>query len=317
MRVSTLQLNSNMQFNMNSTSTSMNKLLVQMSSGKRILSPSDDVLASNQLLGLQDDIGRLENHKKNIDSSKNALSLTETSMKEMGNVMNRVRDLVLATGSAAQDRTDSANLQEIKLLVGNLRDLANTKAGSGEHIFAGTQGDKAPVSETAGKHKVGGTDDVRKVQVSDSQKVKLGTTVKDLFNLDIEAAPGTDKSDFNDSVDTSNIFNALEEFVTRAGDKDLSDDDFKEILANTIEAVDQSQGQMNRGLTEIGASMKTLELAADSNSEMQTFNKSLISSLEDVDMAKATSEFAIKKLQLEAGQKAFAMVSKINLFNFI
>ncbi|MGI9276742.1 MAG: flagellar hook-associated protein FlgL [Endozoicomonas sp.] len=305
---------------MSSTTASMNKSLMQLSTGKRILSPSDDVLASNQILGLNDQLAMLETYEKNIGSAQNSLSMAETVVTDMVNVLNRVRDLVLASGSATVqpyptdgeepvqplppedgegDRT--AHLQEIEMLMETLMDLANTKSSSGEYIFGGTQGDRPPVGEGDDGIFVGGSDGSREIQISDSQTVILGIVAGDLFSLD----------------DGENIFSAMEEFLAIASDPNTTQDEFDQIMADTLDAIDETLGNMNQSLTKIGASMNTLDMAANSNAEMQMYNDMLVSGLEDLDYASAITEYSMLLTQMQAGQKAYAMVGSTSLFDYV
>ena len=146
MRVSTMQINSSMQYNLNSTASAMSKTLVQMSTGKELLAPSDDVLASTQIMGMQDQSAALQSYESSIQSAEGALTQTETVVSDMVNIMNSMRDLVLAVGNPAMGDGESAYLQEIEQLTEALVDVANSTSSSGEHIFGGTKGDVDPVA---------------------------------------------------------------------------------------------------------------------------------------------------------------------------
>ena len=320
MRVSTMQLNNTMQYNMSTTTASMNKTLIQLATGKRIQAPSDDVLASNQIRGLQDQLSQLGTWEKNIGSAENSLSLAETVVSDMTNVMNRVRDLVLASGSGAiepyqqgdeepvqplppEDGSDNdlgANLQEIEMLMQTLFDLANTKGASGEYIFAGTQGDRPVIVETEDGFEIHGSDGAREIQISDSQSSILGVVAKDIFG------EGDD-----------NIFNVMSEFLAVASDPETSQEDFDQLMADTLNAIDDTLAGMNKALTSIGAAMNTLDMASASNGDMQMYNELLVGSLENLDYASAITEFSMQQVQMQASQKAYAMVGSTSLFDYV
>ena len=322
MRVSTLQINNTMQFNMNSTTSSMNKTLVQLSSGQRLLSASDDVLASNQILGLKDDLASLDNYETSIGAAKNALSLAETNVKDTVDILDRVRTLVLSSGGVPQPgdgdtSTNNAYTQEIRLLVDSLADLANSKSSSGEYVFAGTRGDQAPVEqvqkfdvdgnpvvdadgEPVYEYQINSSDKAREVQISDSQSVTTGMLAEELFGS------GTD-----------NVLNDLIDFADQLEDPDLSPEDKEKLLAETLDNIDQAMDSMNRGLTAIGANINTLEMVEHSNSEKKEYSEALISNLEDLDFAQATIDFSTLQNQQTASQKAFAMVNQTTLFDYV
>ncbi|UYM15694.1 hypothetical protein [Endozoicomonas euniceicola] len=70
MRISTMQMNNTMANNIMSTSSSINRILMQLATGKKILKPSDDTLASTQILGLDDANKELESYGKNLETAK-------------------------------------------------------------------------------------------------------------------------------------------------------------------------------------------------------------------------------------------------------
>lgn len=322
MRISTMQMNNTMTNNMMSTSSSMNRILMELSTGKRILKPSDDTLASTQILGLKDANAALESFEKNMKTAESSLVLAETVVTDMVNVLNRVRDLALGTGGIptpygdegqdGQDGVDgdsgdgrSAQAQEIAMLLETLTSLANTRSSSGEYIFGGTMGNNAPVGAKesgAGLHfSIGGSDSARQIKISDSQTIDLGVVAGDLFELQ----------------DGSNIFDAVDAFVGALNDPSLSQDEMDAIMADTLNAIDETLDNMNRALTHIGGTLNTIDQTMASNLDMQMYNEGLVDSLEAVDFASAITDFTMMQSQYTASQKAYAMVGSASLFDFV
>lgn len=345
MRVSTMQMNNTMQYNMMSSTAAMNETLMQLSTGKRVNSPSDDVLASTQIMGMNDELAQLSSYETNIMSAQNSLSMAEAVITDMVDIMNSMRDLVLAIGGQplpgeepVQPLPDDGNdltqtpeptypvpggdptqpipdeggnsnidpyLQELEMLVDALADLGNTKGASGEYIFGGTEGDKQPIDEIAmGEYEeyiVGGGDEVRDVQISDSQSVEIGVTASDLFTLD----------------SGESIFGVMDDFIEGMSDPNITEEEADQLIEDTLMAIDETLDNMNQALTQIGASMNTLERAANTNSEMQLYNDMMVGGLEDLDYASAITEFNLQQLQLQASQSAFAMVNSSTLFDYM
>ena len=318
MRISTMQINNTMTNNMMSTSSSMNRILMELSTGNKILKPSDDTLASSQILGLKDANATLESYEKNMKTAESSLVLAETVVGDMVNVINRMRDLTLGTGGIptpyegedGQDGVDggngnSAQAQEIAMLVETLTSLANTRSSSGEYIFGGTMGNNAPVGAKENGNglsfSIGGSDGSRQIQISDSQTIDLGVVAGDLFVLS----------------DGSNIFDVMNDFVDALNDPSLSQDEMDQMTADTLDAMDEVLDNMNRALTHIGGTLNTIDQAMASNLDMQMYNESMVDSLEAVDFASAITDFTMMQAQYTASQKAYAMVGSASLFDFV
>ena len=337
MRVSTMQMTGTMQYNMMSTTNQMNQTLIELSTGKAVNKPSDDVLASTQILGLEDDTAQLKSYENNISTAENSLGMAESMLTDINDSLNRVRDLVLAIGGTPlpenqPDEPDPADpadpadpvdpndpveepvtepvssedivayTTEIEMMIENLADIGNTKSSSGEYIFGGTKGDEQVITfnEETGLYTVGGSDDVREVQISDSQSVEMGVTAGDIFGS------GED-----------NILNDLVEFTDIATDPDTTQEELNVAIEDALNAIDDTQTKVNQSLTWVGASMNKLDMAADTNSEQQMYNQSMQSGLEDTDFAEATMEFTMLQTQLQASQQAFAMVNSSSLFDYV
>ena len=114
-----------------------------------------------------------------------------------------------------------------------------------------------------------------------------------------------------------NIFNAMTDFVKIASDPATTPAQMDQAIEDTINAIDETLANMNQSLTGIGASINTLEMVSDSNSEMQLYNDAMLSSLADLDYAEASMEFSMLQLQQQATQSAYAMVGSVSLFDYI
>lgn len=333
-----MQMTGTMQYNMMSTTNQMNKTLIDLSTGKSVNKPSDDVLASTQILGLEDDTAQLKSYESNINAAENTLGMAESMLTDINDSLNRTRDLVLAIGGTplpsdepeepsepeeGADPVDEADpsepveepvtepvssediaayCTEIEMMIENLADIGNTKSASGEYIFGGTAGDEKVITynEETGLYHVGGGDSVREVQISDSQTVEMGVKAGDIFGS------GED-----------NILNDLLEFTEIVTDPNTTQDEFDAAIEDALNTIDDTQTKVNQSLTWIGASMNKLDMAADTNSEQQMYNDSMQSGLEDTDFAEATMEFTMLQTQLQASQQAFAMVNSTSLFDYV
>lgn len=303
MRISTLQMHNSMNSSVQRSSNEVNKTLLQISTGKEILKPSDDPFASSQLMELDDQLNRMETWSGNIDKATMQLGSQETALTDMNNSLDRARELLLSAGNDTMSKEDRAGVaKELTQTLENLKSLANTKAAGGEHIFAGTAGNKAPIQqdEATGDWSYEGSTNIRELPVSDSQTASLGVTADELF--------------FDDGND---FFGQMDKLITTLNTDPLPAGELKTVIADSMGSLDNTQAAVNSSLTGVGAQMNALETAAETNDDMQLANKSMQSSLEDVDLAEAITKLSMEQTALTASQKSFVSSSKLSLFNYI
>ncbi len=303
MRVSTMQMQNSMASSMQRSTSEVNKTMMQLSTGKEILKPSDDPFASSQLFALDDQLNRLDTWSNNIDLATRQLDTQETALTDMNNSLDRTRDLLLSAGNgtlSAEDR--SAIAKELTETVDALKSLANTKSSNGEYIFAGTAGNQPPISqnEETGEWSYNGSDNVRELPISDSQSASLGSTANELF--------------FSKGDD---FFAQMDKVIATLNTDPLPEGELESVIADSIGVIDNTSSAVNSALTGIGAEINMLENAEDTNIDLQTSNKAMQSSLEDLDYAEAITRLTMEQTALSATQKSFVSSNQLSLFNYI
>ena len=79
----------------------------QISTGRRILTPSDDPIAASRALEIRESVGRLEQFDRNANIASNRLSQEEAALGSVNNVLQRVRELALQANNATQSNEDT------------------------------------------------------------------------------------------------------------------------------------------------------------------------------------------------------------------
>ena len=80
----------------------LNQTEQQLASGKRVLNPSDDPVAAVQILDITEDLKLVDQYSRNGDLAEGQLALEESTLAEVGNVLQRVRELVVQANNATQ-----------------------------------------------------------------------------------------------------------------------------------------------------------------------------------------------------------------------
>jgi len=116
-----------------------------LSSTKRVLTGEDDSVAIATIQRLNQNISVGEQYLENADAAEATNSLEDTALSQVTNILQRVRELVVAAGN---ETYGEANRESIATQLEGLREeligVANTQDGSNEYIFAGFQGDTQP-----------------------------------------------------------------------------------------------------------------------------------------------------------------------------
>ena len=202
MRVSTSQIYNIATLGMGKAQAEIVKTEEQIATGKRVLSPADDPVAAANILLLNQNIARTEQYKKNVDIADNSLSLEETNLQSIVELMQRMRELgVKAGNTAVLTAADYRSLAaEVDTRINELMNLQNTRNAAGQYIFAGYKGDIQPfVNNGGGNYAYLGDEGQLNLQASASVSVAVSDSGKKLF-VDIPSSHNT----FNTSASSAN-----------------------------------------------------------------------------------------------------------------
>jgi flagellar hook-associated protein 3 FlgL len=118
--------------------------LQEMSTGKRVNAPSDDPLASAEMVGNQDQSTRVDQYLQNIDTLNSQVQTADTAL---GSVVTQLTQAISLGVQGSTGTVSDANRQQIAQnlqgIQAQLVQLANTSV-SGSYLFGGTANTAAP-----------------------------------------------------------------------------------------------------------------------------------------------------------------------------
>ncbi len=154
----------------------------QVSSGKRILTPSDDPVAAAQVLDVSQADAMNTQYGLNRSAASDALSLAESSLAQVSNIISNVRTIAVNAGSAILSDSDRASLAaQLSSALSELQGAANTTDGQGRYLFAGYQSQSQPFTSGPGGVQYNGDDGQRLVQVDSSRQMGVSVSGADAF----------------------------------------------------------------------------------------------------------------------------------------
>lgn len=123
----------------------------KLASGKRVERASDDPAAAARAERALAAIGRQDANQRALDASRNVLTLTEGALGDANELMQQVRETLVAAGNASYSDTERAGLAErLRALRDQLLAAANRGDGSGGYLFAGQGAAEPPFVDAAG-----------------------------------------------------------------------------------------------------------------------------------------------------------------------
>ena len=154
----------------------------QLATGNRILTPSDDPAASTQLIKLSALSAANQQFDRNIVFAQNDVDLSESKLKSTGDIIQRVRELVVQANNATNsDQSRSAIATEIENNLYSMRDLANSKDATGDYLFSGFNATTKPFVKEGSGYVYKGDQGERFLQIADGIQIQVRDTGTEIF----------------------------------------------------------------------------------------------------------------------------------------
>jgi len=301
MRVSTSQVFRNGVESIQRSQQEVSRTQLQLGSGKRILSPSDDPSGAVKSLQLTNAVGKLEQYERNALAVTQRLRSTETVLTSVVDGMQRVRELVVQGNNGSQtSETRTMIASEIAQVREELLQLANSQDANGEYLFAGLRSSEKPfVANTeTGAVIFEGNGEPRSVQISAVRFVPVGDSGATVFG----------------DVGDGSLFELYAEIVSFL---ENGSESFHEDMGQALGDLDLALGRLLETRTSLGARMNTVETQSRINEDQLLQVKTALSEIQDLDYAEAIGRFNLQQTALQAAQQTFVQVQRLSLFNFL
>jgi flagellar hook-associated protein 3 FlgL len=185
-----IRISTNMVFdqgvsNMQNRLAELLKTQDQIANGRRILTPADDPVASARSLEVEQSQAITEQYQRNSDSATTALSLSETALVAITNLLQDVKVQAVSAGNGALSEKELDSLSnELRARYQELIGLANSTDGNGQYLYSGYQGATRPFAENApGAVTYQGDQGARLTRISSSRQVPVSDAGSEVFQL--------------------------------------------------------------------------------------------------------------------------------------
>ncbi len=190
MRLSTSMMYANGLKGVLSQESDMNRLVEQVGSGRKNLSPADDPLSASMAINVAQTQAMNSTYQLNRNTAKTNLSQESNILDSITTALADVRTRVVQAGNGTFADSDRQALSTaLKSARDALLGLANSTDGNGQYLFSGYQGGQIPYGQdSSGKITYSGAVGERTVQVDQSRQVSTSDIGKDVFG---RANPGS------------------------------------------------------------------------------------------------------------------------------
>lgn len=184
MRVSTSMIFDAGVRTINNQTAKLLELQQQVSTGRRVIKPSDDPVAAARALELTQASDVVSQFSRNRENAYSSLALQETQLIGIGDLISRVRgELTIQAGNSTLTLENrKAITAELRARYEELLGYANARDGNGKYLFSGYKGDTRPFGgsvETGVEYF--GDDGQRQLQVSPSRTIEISDSGKNIF----------------------------------------------------------------------------------------------------------------------------------------
>ena len=158
------------------------RLQLQVATGRRILSPSDDPFGATRSLTLHNAIDQLAQYQQNSERASQRLGLEDNALSQVVDSLQRVHELAVQANNDTQTNETRGYIStELKEILSQLVELSNSSDGEGGYIFAGYHSETKPFAYDASGVTYLGDQGQRMVQIGPSRQVADGDPGSDVF----------------------------------------------------------------------------------------------------------------------------------------
>ncbi|MBP6058464.1 MAG: flagellar hook-associated protein FlgL [Nitrosomonas sp.] len=157
------------------------KIQQQVSTGRRILTPSDDPISAAQALNISQSKSINEQYSVNRTSADSSLVLEENVLKEVTSLLHAMKESTLSAGKALTDADRKIIAAEFRSRLESLVDLANTTDEKGQFLFSGYQANTKPFIQTGLNVQYMGDQGQRLNQVGPTSQIAVSDSGIDVF----------------------------------------------------------------------------------------------------------------------------------------
>jgi flagellar hook-associated protein 3 FlgL len=301
MRISTQTLFETGAARLGELQSGLAKTQQQISTGRRILSPSDDPVAAARALEVSQSQSLNTQYGLNRQHAESVLASVEGSLSSVTALLQDVKTTVIAAGNGSLSDTERGFMAtELRGRFEQLLGLANSRDPMGNYQFSGYRTTTPPFAETTpGTVQYQGDQGQRLLQVDATRQMAVNSTGQAVFQ-------GGGQDIF---VTLNDLVTLLQAPATPAA--------LTTGLATANNNLDLALDNVLTVRASVGSRLQELDALDNAGEDRHIQYSQILSDLQDLDYTQALTQLSQQQITLEAAQRSFVAVSGLSLFNFL
>lgn len=271
----------------------------QVATGRKILTPSDDPVASARALQVTQSLSVNTQFTTNQGYAEDSLKLVDGQLTGAVDILQYVRDRVLESGRGTLTDADRASIAtDLRAQFDALLAIANTRDASGDYLFAGYQSHEPAFSGNVdGGVTYEGDQGTRTMQVSSSRFMPISFAGEHVFGSD-----------------AGSVFGGLSTFIQALEDPAS---DMPAAISTALTSVDKNLDQLLSASAQIGSQLVEVDQLKSIGGDLNVQYRTTLSNLQDLDYNEALSRLSEQRTILQAAQQSFLQITGLSLFNYM
>lgn len=264
----------------------------QVSSGKRIETPSDDPLGTSRALSMRSYKSVTEQYQKNLQTAKGFLGYTESALSSTYDGVRRAYTLAVSGANSSTDQAGrNAMAQEITDIQARLVQQANTRGPSGQYIFAGQKTNAVPYTVSGTTVTYNGDANPMQVEVGAGEVMQVNTIPEPMF---------------------SDIYNKLETLKNN-----LLGGNVGAISGTSINDMQGAMDTVSAERGKIGANLRKIDDYTSQYTRRVDDLTQGISDIEEVDISQAIMKYQLAQTTYQGALNVASQGFRLSLMDFI
>ena len=307
MRISTSNAFETSLANLQRRQSQLSEAQEQLTSGIRVRKPSDDpaaAAAAERALAAE---ARATAYMRALNDSRNAMQMTESALGDVGDMMQRARELMVAAGNGTFGDSERLSMAEtLRGIRDDMLSVANRGDGAGRYLFGGQGSDVRPLRDAPGG------------VVYDGAAGQLNAAAGEVTPLSVDGGAvfllAPDPSSPGGAV---SVFDAMDKAITELMMPGRTTTDVSLTVSTAISQFGAAQGNFSSWRARAGEALNRADGIESRLSQSKIDARRDRSAAEDLDMVGAISDFQSKQTGYDAALKTYSMVQRMSLFDYL
>ena len=271
-------------------------LQTQISTGKKIQSPSDDAVLSQQTAVFDQQDAAAAVYQTNLTLASSQLEQTDGTLGSITTQVQRAIELATQAANGTQTNATRAIIgNELSSIADALTGLANTKDVRGQPMFGTANGTAAVTANPDGSYTYA-TTDVSPIPIAAGQSVQANESASRVFKAG--------------STDLLSVITKLAKALQGGGDVSAT-------VSGALDSLNAGNDQISAVRASVGARAARVDLQQTLLTTANTDRAALRSKDEDTDVTSAIADLQKTMTVLSATQASFTKLSALSLFDYL